>query len=118
MSANPQLQALMELAGRQQQGAGPQGAGPQGASPQAPGALSQGAQTPPHPIELIQSGLMALMLGMDQMGLTETGAKIVQTVQKAVERMAKTSPGGRQAAALGAMTPPTPPPGVGTLPNL
>jgi len=115
MNGNPQLQALMELAGRQQQGAGPQapGAAPQGASPQ--GASPQAS---PHPIELIQSGLMALMLGMDQMGLTETGAKIVQSVQKAVERMAKTSPGGRQAAAFGAMTPPTPPPGVGTLPNL
>jgi hypothetical protein len=115
MNENPQLQALMELAGRQQQDAGPQAPGPQ-----APGAAPQGAapQASPHPIELIQSGLMALMLGMDQMGLTETGAKIVQTVQKAVERMAKTSPGGRQAAALGAMTPPTPPPGVGTLPNL
>jgi len=111
MNGNPQLQALMELAGRQQQGAG---AAP--APMQAAGA--GGAPTPPHPIELIQSGLMALMLGMDQMGLTETGAKIVQTVQKAIERMAKTSPGGRQAAALGAMTPPTPPPGVGRLPNL
>jgi hypothetical protein len=111
MNGNPQLQALLELAGRQPQAAAPQAPG---AAPPAAGA----APTPPHPIELIQSGLMALMLGMDQMGLTETGAKIVQTVQKAIERMAKTSPGGRQAAALGAMIPPTPPPGVGRLPNL
>jgi len=116
MNGNPQLQALLELAGRQQQQGAPaptQAAGA-GAAPSAAGT----APTPPHPIELIQSGLMALMLGMDQMGLTETGAKIVQTVQKAIERMAKTSPGGRQAAALGAMIPPTPSPGVGRLPNL
>jgi len=109
MNGNPQLQALMELAGRQQQQPAP-------APTQAAGA--GGTPAPPHPIELIQSGLMALMLGMDQMGLTETGAKVVQTVQRAIERMMKTSPAGRQAAALGAMTPPTPPPGVGRLPNL
>jgi hypothetical protein len=115
MDGNPQLQALMELAGRQQQGAG---AAPAPTQAAGAGAGAGAAQAPPHPIELIQSGLMALMLGMDQMGLTETGAKVVQTVQRAVERMAKTSPGGRQAAALGAMTPPTPPPGVGKLPNL
>ena len=127
---NPMLQSLMQVAG---QGGGPggPGAGPGGPPPGGPGAPPPGAPPPggpqagpggqggppPDPKQLIIGGLTALQLGMSQMGGDETMGKVRQMIQKFVERMMKSSPQGRQGAAMGGAQPPPAPPGVGPMPG-
>lgn len=62
-------------------------------------------------------GLTALQLGMSQMGGDETMAKVRQLVQKFAERIMKSSPQGRQGAAMGGAVPGATPPGVGPMPG-
>jgi hypothetical protein len=127
------IQQLMQLTGGGAGGpaeAGPGAAGappggapgmpPGGAPPGAPGAAPGGPGAggpPPDPRELIMGGLTALQLGMSQMGGDETMAKVRQLVQKFAERIMKSSPQGRQGAAMGGAVPGATPPGVGPMPG-
>jgi hypothetical protein len=128
---NP-IEQLMQLAGGGQGGPGagaapgaPPGAppgmapggAPPGAGPAGPGGAPGMQGPPPDPKELIMGGLTALQLGMSQMGGDETMGKVRQLVQKFVERMMKSTPEGRQGAAMGGAQPPPTPQGVGPMPG-
>ena len=124
---NPMLQSLMQIA--QGGGQGGPGAGPGGPPPGGPGAPPGGMPgqpgpggpgaggPPPDPKQLIIGGLTALQLGMSQMGGDETMGKVRDMIKKFVERMMKSSPQGRQGAAMGGAQPPPTPPGVGPMPG-
>ena len=97
-------------------GAPPAGpGGPQAGGPGGPGGAPGGP--PPDPKQLIIGGLTALQLGMSQMGGDETMGKVRGMIQKFVERMMKSTPQGRQGAAMGGAQQPPMPPGVGPMPG-
>jgi hypothetical protein len=134
MAGEDMLQNLMQVAqggGQGGPGAGapppggmPGGPPPGGAPPGGPAAAPGGPQPgggpggpPPDPKQLIIGGLTALQLGMSQMGGDETMGKVRGMIQKFVERMMKSTPQGRQGAAMGGAQQPPTPPGVGPMPG-
>jgi hypothetical protein len=130
MPGEDMLQNLMQVAqggGQGSPGPGappPGGAPPGGAPPGGPAAAPGGPHPgggpggpPPDPKQLIIGGLTALQLGMSQMGGDETMGKVRDMVKKFVERMMKSSPEGRQGAAMGGAQQPPMPPGVGPTPG-
>lgn len=127
MDGSAVVDALKGLAGGGggQPGA-PPGQAPAGAAGQPPGAAAPGGAPggppggggQPNPQELIQNGMLALFLGLSQMGLQETANDIVQRLQKRLERMQKSSPQGRQGAAMNQQMPGQTPPGVGPMPGM
>ena len=107
---------IMGMAGG---GAPPPGApGPGGPPPGAPpGAGGPPQAQTPDPMTRLQAGLQLVTLTLAEMGLTETAHKAVNTVVKAVERLMKQTPQGRQGAVMQGGVPPQAPPGVGPTPG-
>ena len=58
-----------------------------------------------------------ITITLSEMGLTETAHKAVQIIVKAVERLMKQTPQGRQGAVMQSGVPPQAPPGVGPPPG-
>lgn len=130
---NPMLDNLMQIAQGGGQGAapgGPPGGAPPPGGPGAPPGAPPGGPAagpggpgggpggpPPDPKQLIIGGLTALQLGMSQMGGDETMGKVRGMIQKFVERMMKSTPQGRQGAAMAGAQQPPMPPGVGPMPG-
>lgn len=125
MDGSAVVNALMGLAGGggqspQGPGAGqPPGGGmgapPGGGGPGGPPGQGGGQASPQ---DLIQHGMVALFMGLSQMGLQETANEIVDRLTKRFERLQKSSPQGRQGAAVNAAVPPGGPPGVGPMPGM
>lgn len=97
---------------------GPGGAGgpPGGAPP--PGPPGAGGGPPADPMQRLQAGLTLVTLTLSELGLTETAHKAVNIIVKAVERLMKQTPQGRQGAVMQGAVPPQAPPGVGNPPGV
>jgi len=124
MPGNPELDALMGLAAQQQGGApggappgagGPPGAPQGGPPPGGPPGAGGGGQ--PDPMQLLQMSLMGLAEACKQIGILESGARAVEIITRAMQKMQKTGPAGRQAAGMGQAMGGAQPPGVGPMPG-
>ena len=92
---------------------GPPGGAPPGGAPPGGAPAPQQAD----PMARLQAALTLMTLTLSELGLTETAHKAVNTVVKAVERLMKQTPQGRQGAVMQGGVPPQAPPGVGPTPG-
>ena len=91
---------------------GPPGGAPPGGAPGGPPQAKA-----PDAATRLQAGLTLVTLTLAEMGLTETAHKAVNIIVKAVERLHKTTPQGRQGAVMQGAVPPQAPSGVGPPPG-